>query len=179
MLCTMLRPEQPIMEVLFHGTYNIVGTTLIYLTNLYKQQCTVTLLGPGNIVSKTIPSFNCVTLMVHLPVCQDFQESQFQDQELEELDASTNVYCVCPGQIFELTSPLVSSSNEQMPCKFTTSSGKIVSTLTELVFERRLEFKTVGKEKRNKSQLKRKAGKTSRIILIRKLLASSSRKHDQ
>ena len=117
--------------------------------------------------------------MVHLPVCQDFQESQFQDQELEELDASTNVYCVCPGQIFELTSPLVSSSNEQMPCKFTTSSGKIVSTLTELVFERRLEFKTVGKEKRNKSQLKRKAGKTSRIILIRKLLASSSRKHDQ
>lgn len=53
-------------EALSHGAFNIVCATFIYLTNLYKQQYTLIVLGTGTIKSKTIPSLNCVSLTVKL-----------------------------------------------------------------------------------------------------------------
>lgn len=65
-------------EALSHGAFNIVCVTFIYLTNLYKQQYTLIVLGTGTIKSKTIPSLNCVTLTAKLSSCsQDSQELQF------------------------------------------------------------------------------------------------------
>ena len=49
MPCTILGPEEPITEKSSHGTYDIVGAAFIYLTNLCKSWCLVTVLVTGPI----------------------------------------------------------------------------------------------------------------------------------